>query len=282
MHHSFWRAIAATVSLAPALVTLTHPLDGHADPNAPKLHASIGQERVDKASGLSHEVATRRLQEADRQAREDAEKRATQQREIADLVAQEMAADAAKTSAAWSGYGVWWAALGSVATIFAAVFAAFAWRNSTKALKIATQGQRAHLLLSETLGGNCFGASPWEKPPMFCYKIVNHGKSPAWITGLHQKVMIGTLPEAPPTVDFAPIRMITLAPGEVSPYFTDPMALPTNFTWNDALFVALSIQYRDIYDERRASFLFKLILHGGPKNQDIFIPWGSADWWDYT
>lgn len=175
-----------------------------------------------------------------------------------------------------------WAAVGAVATAGASILAFLAWTNSAKALRVATQGQRAHLLLEDTLGGNCFGYPPRQRQPVFCYKIANHGQSPAWITGLEFRIIVGDLPDQPPVITFANRRTIVMAPNKTSDYFTDDMDLPEGFKWSDDLYVAVALRYRDIYDERLATCLFKLLLHGGPKNQDIMVPWGGQAWWKYT
>lgn len=174
-----------------------------------------------------------------------------------------------------------WAGVGAVATVGASILAFLAWTNSAKSLRVATEGQRAHLLIEDTLGGNCFGSPPWDRPPVFCYKIANHGQSPAWITGFEIRPIVGEVPAEPPEVIFSEIRTIVLAPNAITDHFTDEIGLPDGFTWSDDLCVYVAIRYRDIYADRRATCLFKLHLHGGPKGQDIMVPWGGRRWWVY-
>lgn len=271
--------VVVAVGLAGAASAPSAP--GGLPPSQSLERVAAGKQNDAKRTDGSPPIDVRLVQAPEDEARTRAQEKQAQQHEAADLVAQQKAADAATASANWTGQSVFWAAIGSVATGLAAILAFAAWYNSAKALRVAIQGQRAHLLLEDTLGGNCFGSPPWDRPPVFCYKIANHGQSPAWITGFEIKPIVGDIPADPPDVVFSQIRTIVLAPNATTDHFTDEMDLPDGFTWSDDICVYVAIRYRDIYADRRATCLFKLHLHGGPKNQDIMVPWGSGKWWTY-
>lgn len=283
MSHSYWRVIAAIGCLAfgsNALAQTPDTPDSHSAREAVERYTGREQGGARQSENPPPEIAVRLVQEPNDKAREDAEKREARQHETADLAAQKEAASAATESAIWSRYSVWWAGLGSVATFAAAILAALAWHNSAKALRITIQGQRAHILLEDTVGGDCFGYPP--KDAVFGFRIANHGESPAWIKTIDIECIVGDLPAAPPILKAAERRIIIAPPNSKSQLYGEDLILPEGFKWSDTLYVTGRILYRDVYTERESAFLYKFLPHGGADNNDIMVPWGGEVWWKYT
>ena len=211
----------------------------------------------------------------------DSQDEGSDRRNAEERSARQQPVEAATVVANIARSEVVWAAVGALATAMAAFFAYFAWRNSNRALRIAVQGQRAHLLVECPRAGNFYSYPP--KDPAFGYTLVNRGQSPAWIVSAGLKVIIGDLPDDPPLAPVVGERTIVIGPGQSEPFIEGLDFSDANFTnWRIDLYVVGWVKYRDIFETRETHFLFKFDPN---EIQDIdkrMLPWGSEKWWRYS